>query len=60
VQDALEQRRVETLLFTRGEQVPDDVIEEAIEAAIGQGAEVLPVDGPDLGPLGGIAALLRF
>jgi hypothetical protein len=51
---------VEALLFTRGEQVPDDVIEDAIEAAIGQGAEVLPVDWPDLGPLGGIAALLRF
>lgn len=60
VLDALEQRKVEALLFTRGEQVPDDVIEGAIEAAIGQDAEVLPVDGPDLGPLGGIAAILRF
>jgi peptide chain release factor subunit 1 len=60
VLDALEQRKVEALLFTRGEQVSDNVIEDAIEAAIGQDAEVLAVDGPDLGPLGGIAALLRF
>jgi hypothetical protein len=51
---------VEALLFTRGDQVPDEVIEEATEAAIAQDAEVLAVDGPDLGPLGGIAALLRF
>jgi Bacterial archaeo-eukaryotic release factor family 10 len=57
---ALEQRRVEALLFTRGQQVPDDVIEEAIEAAILQDAEAVPVDGADLGPLGGIAAILRF
>jgi hypothetical protein len=34
--------------------------EEATEAAIARDAEVLAVDGPDLGPLGGIAALLRF
>lgn len=60
VMDALEQRRVEALLFTRGDQVPDEVIEEATQAAIAQDAEVLAVDGPDLGPLGGIAALLRF
>jgi peptide chain release factor subunit 1 len=60
VLSALEQRRVEALLFTRGDQVPDDVLEEAIEAAVAQDAEILPVDGPDLGPLGGIAALLRF
>jgi peptide chain release factor subunit 1 len=60
VLSALEQRRVQALLFTRGDQVPDHVIEEAIEAAIAQDAEVLTVDGPDLGPLGGIAALLRF
>ena len=38
----------------------EDVLEEAIEAAIAQDAEVLSVEGPDLGPLGGIAALLRF
>jgi peptide chain release factor subunit 1 len=84
---ALQERRVEALLFTQGQSVPgafcpscgllstedgdcpqdgtnlerrDDVLEEAIEAAIAQDAEVLPLDGPDLGPLGGIAALLRF
>jgi peptide chain release factor subunit 1 len=60
VLSALEQRRVEALLFTRGEQVPEDVLEEAIEAAIAQDAEVLPVGGPDLGPIGGVAALLRY
>jgi peptide chain release factor subunit 1 len=60
VLDALEQRRVEALLFTRGDRAPDQVIEEAAEAAIAQDAEVLAVDGPDLGPLGGIAAILRF
>ncbi|HZO76782.1 MAG TPA: hypothetical protein VFB39_01980 [Solirubrobacteraceae bacterium] len=60
VMDALQQRRVEALLFTRGDKVPDETIEEATEAAIAQDAEVLAVDGPDLGPLGGIAALLRF
>jgi peptide chain release factor subunit 1 len=38
----------------------DDVLEQAIEAAVAQDAEVLPVTTPDLGPIGGIAALLRF
>jgi peptide subunit release factor 1 (eRF1) len=38
----------------------DDVLEHAVEAALGQDAEVLTVETPDLGPLGGIAALLRF
>ena len=38
----------------------DDVLEQAIEAALAQDAEVLPVSGPELGPVGGIAALLRF
>lgn len=38
----------------------DDLLEEATNAAVTQDAEVLPVDSPDLGPLGGIAALLRF
>ncbi len=57
---SLEQRRVEALLFTEGEQLPDDVLEGAVEAAVAQDAEVVPVTGPELGPLGGIAALLRF
>ena len=38
----------------------DNVLEQAIEAAIAQDAEVVPVTTPDLGPIGGIAALLRF
>lgn len=38
----------------------EDVLENAIEAAVTQSAEVVPVTTPDLGPLGGIAALLRF
>lgn len=84
---ALQERRVEALLFTSGRSVPgalcpscgllssedgdcpqdgtplerrDDVLEKAIEAAVAQDAELVPVTTPDLGPLGGIAALLRF
>jgi peptide chain release factor subunit 1 len=58
---ALEERRVEVLLYDRNGRAPgDDVIERAVEAAVAQDAEVLPVDAPDLGPLGGIAAVLRF
>ncbi len=38
----------------------DDLLEPATRAALDQDAEVLPVESPDLGPLGGIAALLRF
>ena len=39
----------------------ENVIEEAVRAAVEQDAEVLPLrDRPDLGPLGGIAATLRF
>ena len=59
VMSALEQRRVQALLFTQG-QLSDDLVESAIEAAVAQDADVVAVDGPDLGPLGGIAALLRF
>lgn len=57
---SLEQRRVEALLFTEGGQIADDVLEGAVEAALAQDAEVVPVAGPELGPLGGIAAILRF
>jgi hypothetical protein len=38
----------------------DALLEQAVHAAVEQDAEVFPVDSPDLGPLGGIAALLRF
>jgi hypothetical protein len=39
----------------------DDVVEAAVERAIGQSAQTLLVSGrPELGPHGGIAALLRF
>jgi peptide subunit release factor 1 (eRF1) len=58
VSRCLEERRVETLLFTAGAREP--AVEQAVHAALDQGADVLPVDSPDLGPLGGIAALLRF
>ncbi len=38
-----------------------DIVEEAVRAAVGQSAEMLALrDRPDLGPLGGIAATLRF
>ena len=39
----------------------DDIVEEALRAAVEQSAEVLTLrDRPDLGPLGRIAATLRF
>lgn len=38
----------------------DDLLEPALEAAVGQGADIVPIPTPELGPLGGIAALLRF
>lgn len=52
----LEQRRVEILLLGR-----DHVDDDAVEAALEQDAEVLALgDRPELGPHGGIAAVLRF
>jgi hypothetical protein len=87
---ALNERRVEILLYERGRSVPgvvcpqdgwlgagvdscpvdgtpveqrESIIEPAAEAAVLQDAAVLALDGhehPDLGPHGGIAALLRF
>jgi peptide subunit release factor 1 (eRF1) len=56
---ALEERRVGTLLYDPHPPA-EDVVEHAVHSALEQDAEVLPVDAPDLGPLGGIAALLRF
>jgi peptide subunit release factor 1 (eRF1) len=58
VLQCLEERRVETLLFTPG--AGNGMLEQAVHAALDQGADVLAVEKPDLGPLGGIAALLRF
>jgi peptide chain release factor subunit 1 len=54
----LEERRVEALLIPAGNREP--TVERAVHAALDQGADVLPVESPDLGPLGGIAAVLRF
>jgi peptide subunit release factor 1 (eRF1) len=56
VRAALEQARVEVLLLE-----PRSPFESEIEKAIEQAAEVLVLrHHPDLGPLGGIAAVLRF
>jgi peptide chain release factor subunit 1 len=38
----------------------DDAVEAAVEAALGQGAEVARVEEEDLAGLGGVAAVLRF
>jgi peptide chain release factor subunit 1 len=59
---ALEERRVEVLLYHSNQSggPSADVLDEAIAAALAQSAEVLAVEAPDLGPLGGIAAVLRF
>jgi peptide chain release factor subunit 1 len=44
-----------------GLQQCKDVVEEAVQTAVRQSAEVLAMrDRPELGPLGGIAAILRF
>jgi len=38
-----------------------NIVEDAVRSAIGQSAEILSLrDRPELGPLGGIAATLRF
>lgn len=58
VAERIERLRAE--LGREGRATGGAELEEAIEAAIAQDAEVLPVDGPDLGPLGGVAAILRF
>lgn len=59
VRRALEERRVEALLYDAGFDAPG--FETAIADALLQAAEVVPLrDRPELGPLGGIAAVLRF
>jgi hypothetical protein len=57
----LEQRRVEMLLLAPEFDPPGHVREAMIESALAQDAAVVGVRHyPDLGPLGGVAALLRF
>lgn len=59
----LEQARVETLLYSEAYEPPDPaVLEKAIEDAIAQSAEVLPVrhHGDELGEHDHFAAVLRF
>lgn len=58
VEDALVQRRVEILLL----EPQADGVEDLVEQAIDGSAEVLVVDDetPDLGPHGGVGAVLRF
>ncbi len=59
VDAALVERRVETLLYDAA--LGEDVVEDAVRAAVEQSAEILVLrDRPELGPLGGIAATLRF
>jgi peptide chain release factor subunit 1 len=62
VQGALAEARVELLLVSPDLAVDDDPeVETAIEHAIAQAARVVVVrHHPDLGPLGGIGAVLRF
>jgi peptide chain release factor subunit 1 len=58
VRDALEQQRVEVLLY---DDRADGAIEDAVRAAVLQSAEVVNLgDAEDLAPLGHIAAVLRF
>ncbi len=59
VRDALAQRRVEALLYDEG--LADPALEGSIAEALLQSADVLALrERPELGPLGGIAAVLRF
>src|SRR3954468_4710290 len=61
VRSALEQRRVEALIYEATRELPK--LDDLVDAAVLQDAEVLTVDPaehPELGPHGGIAAVLRF
>jgi peptide chain release factor subunit 1 len=58
VREALEMARVEVLLY---DNQADGTLEEAVRAALLQSSAVVNVrDADDLGPLGHIAAILRF
>jgi peptide chain release factor subunit 1 len=58
VRDALEQQRVEVLLY---DSRADGALDDAVRAAVLQAADVVNVgDADDLAPLGHIAAVLRF
>ncbi|MBS1870073.1 MAG: hypothetical protein JSS99_10440 [Actinobacteria bacterium] len=59
VRRALDERRTETLLYDAGLAQPG--LDAAIADALLQSAEVVALhERPELGPLGGIAAVLRF
>jgi peptide chain release factor subunit 1 len=59
VRAALTERRVEALLYDAA--APPDGVETAIADALLQSADVLALrERPELGPLGGVAAVLRF
>jgi peptide chain release factor subunit 1 len=62
VREMLLQRRVAILLYDERHAPPDSVLERAIEEAITQSAEVLPVrfEPEELDGKGHIAAVLRF
>lgn len=62
VRDMLVQRRVEILLYDERHSPPNADLERAIEAAVAQSAEVLPVrfESEELDRIGHIAAVLRF
>ena len=61
VREALEQRRVEALIFEATREL--DRLDDLVDAAVLQDAEVISVDPdahPELGPHEGIGAVLRF
>ena len=61
VRAALEQRRVEALIYEATRELPR--LDDMVEAAVLQDAEVLAVDPaehPELGPHEGVGAVLRF
>jgi peptide subunit release factor 1 (eRF1) len=61
VRSALEQRRVEALLYEATRDLPR--LDDLVDAAVLQDAEVLAVDPaehPELGPHEGVGAVLRF
>ncbi len=60
VREALTERRVETLLYSDA-CTAREALDDAIASALRQSADVVALrERPELGPHGGIAALLRF